>query len=168
MRKETILPFSTDTAALIQKGELAGEITFNAGTARLRVLTELGTGAVLVQIIDAPENTIPLESVKDSLVCHLYTDVPDVPRHLEKRLRFAFGGKTFVCAGSFRSNGIPKGFSDISRHIEYTDVPIVPDWDHAAFYAAVPQRQKTNDIFWCVEDGCYVCPGERCLFLFNL
>ena len=170
MRIQRTTRFSLEIAELIQKGELDGEITFERGTAKVCILSVLGTGRLLAQLADAPENNISLEKVKDKLVCRIYMDVPDIPERIADKPGFDYHGKTFVAAGSFRSNGIPDDFLEISKHIgpALEDVPIADTWDHDAFYAAMPEEDRENDIFWCLEAGCYVCPGQRCLFVFNL
>lgn len=166
MKIQTILPFHPSIAEQIQKGEKQGSITLIHGQEPWRLIHIIGEENLRLQSIEDPSDmrTVDHDTPKH-FVCRLIEEVADIPKNLKGRETFKYNGKTFIPAGTFKTFGVPDDLHGIAPHLEYNPIepPIMPGWDYKAFYDVCP---KDIDIFWYVEKGCYICPGNN-PFKFN-
>ena len=89
-----------------------------------------------------------------------------VPERIKNQPEFEYLGYHFIPAGKFKDFGIKDTFTEISKHITMfwagePNQPLVTKWNHKKFFDRVPSNSKKDDVFWCIEKGMYMVPGEN-------
>lgn len=164
---EAVLPLSIELAKEIQCGKKEGYITKKRGTERWQLMQVAGTEDYILRNTEGCGEYIPLKdlNVPGVFVVHMITKIPGIPENIAGKTPFTYQGIRFIPAGRFGDFGITEGekqFVQISEHLhDDPSRPLIPFWDYNEFYKRVPKEERETDIFWAVEKGIYICPGNR-------
>ncbi len=163
--KDTVIPLTLESAADIQSGRKKGFISWKRSeNEHLQLVQLVGTDTYLLQVAgrgDCPGTFVPGQPCP--FVVHVIEEFPGIPLNLEGREPFRYNGLSFIPAGGFEDFGLRKDCDllEVSPHLYHRESdPLVPDWRYDGFYQAVPEEELDNDIFWVVEKGAYLCPGN--------
>lgn len=169
MKIEKTYPFSITLATEIQAGNKTGAITLKFGQEPYRLVRELGTGRYILQNKDNPQYEETLDhSTEGRFVCRVVTEVTDIPRQLQDQPRFKYKKMNFIPAGTFEAHGLYT-IKDISNKTDWPTEVTVSQFKYKDFYhAAATVNKHSDDIFWCVEAGCYVIPADHGLQKINI
>ena len=164
--REEVVPLTIEAACELQSARRMGYITKRYGRERWRVVLLAGTDTYLIQNTEGFHEEAAIdETVMKNYVVHYVIEIPGIPENLTGRQRFEYKGVTFIPAGQFKDFGIPekeRNLYEISKHLYYCEAkPLLPVWNYEEFYGTVPVEAKENDVFWVVEKGVYICPGNR-------
>ena len=164
--REEVVPLTLEAACELQSARRMGYITKKYGRERWRVVLLAGTDTYLIHNSEGFHEEAAIdETVMKNFVVHYVIEIPGIPENLTGRLRFEYKGVTFIPAGQFKDFGIPekeRNLYEISKHLYCSETkPLLPVWNYEEFYKTAPEEAKENDVFWVVEKGVYMCPGNR-------
>lgn len=141
-------------------------ITRREGKKEFTYTQAAGRGEVfLISKEDCEVIEVFREEILDSFVCHVSYEIP---ADLDEKTMLYFRGCHFIPAGTLNLDG-ELLLIDCLEGLEpmYTDCRMHGDeykWDYAAFQAVTGGR---TDIYWLVEEGCYVYPGVWDIFKYH-